>query len=74
VRWELQKGRYAFVVEENGGTFGDEIHLLKFLTVGNNHFAGLENSAIHIHNQLVCESDFCVYEKATKLTFECFKK
>jgi len=74
MRWKLQKWRYTFVIEENGCTLGDKIHLLKLLTVGNNHFTGLENSAIHVDNQIVCKANFSINEKATELPFKRFKK
>ena len=72
--WKLQKWRYAFCIEEDGSTVGNEIHFLQLLAIGDYHFTWLKDSAVHVNDQLILKTQFSVDEKVAKLSFESFKK
>jgi len=72
--WKLQKWSDSLGIIENHGSIRYEIQFLNFLTIRNYYFTGLENSTIHVNNQIVLESNFGVYEKVTELSFESFKE
>jgi len=72
--WELKEWCDTLLIIEYGGTFRYEIHLIKFLTMGDDSLSGLIDTAIHVDDQLMLETDVSVQEEVIKLVLEGFEK
>jgi hypothetical protein len=62
------------LIIEDGRTFGYEVHLIKFLTMGDDSLTGLVDTAVHVHDQLMLETDVSVQKEVIKLVLEGFEK
>lgn len=67
---QLNERRHSLLVVEDCRTFGDKIHFVKLLAVGDDGLARLVDSAIHTHDQLVLETGVGIQEKVVEMDLE----
>ena len=67
---QLQKWSDSLLVIENSCSSRDKVHLSEFVAISDDLFAWLIDSAIHIHNKLVLETNISIQEEIAKLIFE----
>lgn len=72
--WELEEWRNTLLIIEHSRTFRYEIHLIKFLTMRDDGLTGLIDTAIHVNDQLMLETDVGVQEEVVELVLESFEK
>ena len=66
----MNERRHSLLVVEDCRTFGDKIHFVKLLAVGDDGLARLVDSAIHTHDQLVLETGVGIQEKVVEMDLE----
>jgi len=62
-----------FVVEDFNETLSNKVHLLDVALVGDYHFAGSVDSAVHCDDEFIREASLAFFEEVVERSFEFFE-